>query len=183
MLLVDTVVFVSAADRDEPSHERCGHLLQANRGQLATTGPVVAETSWMIESRLGPTAESAFVGAVAARRIEVVDLTPALYARCVTLINTYADLGLGLVDASLVAVAEHHKQTRIATSTIATSPSCAPPTPPPLSSSPDPADPAQFVGDDEHHPLPASIYRSPSPPSAQTRPKSEVLAPSPHDYG
>ncbi len=69
----------------------------------------------MIESRLGPTAESAFVAAIAAERINVIDLTVALYRRCVDLIDRYTDLGLGLVDSSLIAVAEHHNQTRIAT--------------------------------------------------------------------
>jgi uncharacterized protein len=115
VLLIDTGVFVSAADRDEPSHNRCAALLSDHRDQLATTGPVVAETAWMIESRLGPTAESTFVAAVGAGKITVIDLTPALYQRCVELIDTYADLGLGLVDASLVAAAEHYDQTRIAT--------------------------------------------------------------------
>lgn len=69
----------------------------------------------MIESRLGPAAEAAFVAAIAAGQITVIDLTTALYQRCVQLIETYADLGLGLVDASLVAAAEHENQTHIAT--------------------------------------------------------------------
>lgn len=115
MLLIDTGVFVSAADRDEALHTQCGRLLRSHRGRLVTTGPVVAETAWMIETRLGPAAESGFVTAIAAGRITVIDLTPVLYDRCAVLIDTYADLGLGLVDASLVAVAEHHKQTRLAT--------------------------------------------------------------------
>lgn len=115
MLLVDTGVFLSAADRDEPSHPQCSRLLQAHRGELTTTGPVVAETAWMIESRLGPAAESAFVAAIAAGRITVLDLTPALYQRCTQLIDTYHDLGLGLVDSSLIAIAEQQDQARIAT--------------------------------------------------------------------
>lgn len=69
----------------------------------------------MIESRLGTEAESAFVAAIAAGTIVVIDLTRPLYQRCVELIDTYADLGLGLVDASLVVAAEHHNETRIAT--------------------------------------------------------------------
>lgn len=115
MLIVDTGVFLSAADRDEPSHSRCSRLIQAHRGELVTTGPVVAETAWMIESRLGPAAESAFVAAIAAGRISVIDLTSSHYQRCVELINVYADLGLGLVDASLIAVAEDQALTAIAT--------------------------------------------------------------------
>ena len=45
----------------------------------------------------------------------MVDLTIADYERCATLIDTYHDLGLGLVDASIVAIAENHRITRIAT--------------------------------------------------------------------
>jgi predicted nucleic acid-binding protein len=37
------------------------------------------------------------------------------WERAGELIETYADLGLGLVDASIVAVAEHHGITTLAT--------------------------------------------------------------------
>lgn len=39
--------------------------------------------------------------------LRVVDLVLPDYQRCVTLIERYADLGLGLVDASIVTVAEN----------------------------------------------------------------------------
>ena len=44
-----------------------------------------------------------------------MDLTLADWERCIELIDTYADLGLGLVDGSVVAVAE-----RLGINTIAT---------------------------------------------------------------
>lgn len=69
----------------------------------------------MIESRLGPTAEAAFVGSIAAGELAVIDLTPADWARCAELIAAYADLGLGLVDASVIATAERLGVTTIAT--------------------------------------------------------------------
>jgi predicted nucleic acid-binding protein len=40
-------------------------------------------------------------------QLDVVDLSLADYSRCIELIETYADLGAGLVDASLVTVAEN----------------------------------------------------------------------------
>jgi hypothetical protein len=51
------------------------------------TAPVVAETAWMVESRLGVAAEARFFGLVTAREITVVDLTLDDYARCVELIE------------------------------------------------------------------------------------------------
>ncbi|MGO8872983.1 MAG: hypothetical protein ACLQPH_16585 [Acidimicrobiales bacterium] len=47
--------------------------------------------------------------------LEVADLTIADYEQCVSLIETYADMGLGMVDASVVAVAENLRVTSIAT--------------------------------------------------------------------
>jgi hypothetical protein len=82
---------------------------------MVMSAPVVAETSWMIESRLGPQAEARFLRLVTSGEIEVIDLTVADYLRCVELIETYADLGLGLVDASVVTIAE-----RLSIATIAT---------------------------------------------------------------
>jgi predicted nucleic acid-binding protein len=79
--------------------------------------PVIVESSWLIESRLGPAAEAAFLGSVVAGELIRVDLEAADWARCVELIGAYADLGLGLglVDASVVAVAERLEATAVAT--------------------------------------------------------------------
>lgn len=79
------------------------------------TAPVVAETAWMIESRLGPASEAGFLRLVTAGELEVVDLTIEDYARCTELIEIYADMGLGLIDASVGAIAERFGVTTIAT--------------------------------------------------------------------
>lgn len=112
---LDTGVALSAADRDEPRHHACVEIMRAHRGELVMAAPVVAETAWMIESRLGPAAEARFVRLVTSEEIEVVDLDLDGYRRCVELIETYADMGLGLVDASVVAVAERLGITTVAT--------------------------------------------------------------------
>lgn len=69
----------------------------------------------MIESRLGPPAEAAFVTSIATGELTVIELTPADWARCAELIDAYTDLGLGLVDASVIAIAERLGVTTIAT--------------------------------------------------------------------
>ncbi len=77
--------------------------------------PVVPETAWLIEGRLGPPAEIAFLALITSGELQVVDLALADYQRCVELIGTYADLGMGLVDASVVTVAENLRAVTIAT--------------------------------------------------------------------
>lgn len=75
----------------------------------------MAETAWLLEARLGTVAEARFLRLAATGRLNVADLTRADYGRCVELVEQYADLGLGLVDASIVVVAEN-----LALGTIAT---------------------------------------------------------------
>lgn len=105
-VLIDTGVFVAAADTDEPRHRDCAAILDTNWGRIGTTGAVVAEAAWLIEARLGPAAETKFLTMAATGTLTVVDLTRADYQRCIELIGTYHDLRLGIVDASLVTIAE-----------------------------------------------------------------------------
>ena len=113
-LLVDTNVLLAAADRSAPEHTICVALLDDHQ-DLVVTAPVAAETAWMIESRLGPAAEAAFVRSVADGELDVVDLSGEDWSRCAELIETYRDLRLGLVDASIVAVAERLRVVSVAT--------------------------------------------------------------------
>lgn len=114
-VLVDTGVFVSAADRDEPRHRRCAELLEEHRGELVVAAPVIPETAWLLEARLGSSAEVRFLRLVTSGEVDLVDLTLPDYQRCIVLIERYADLGLGLVDASVVTVAENLAVTTLAT--------------------------------------------------------------------
>jgi predicted nucleic acid-binding protein len=114
VILVDTGIFIAAGDRNEPNHQSCGDLLRS-RADLAIVAPVVAETAWLIEDRLGPRAEASFLRLVTSARFDVVDLVPDDYERCLELIETYDDLGLGFVDASIIAVAERLGQSTLAT--------------------------------------------------------------------
>jgi uncharacterized protein len=115
MLPLDTNVIVSAADTDEPRHAACAELLRHHRHELVVPTPVVVESSWFIEDRLGPAAEARFLRSVISGELGRMDLTDADWERALALVETYADLGLGLVDASVVAIAE-----RVGASTIAT---------------------------------------------------------------
>ncbi len=114
MLVVDTSVFLAAADDADANHNRC---VQAIDGEspLITTALVIAETSYLIGRQLGAAAEAAFFRAVAAGEIQIESITRTEGHRIADLIERYADLGLGGTDASLIALAERLGATRIAT--------------------------------------------------------------------
>ena len=115
MIVVDTGVLFGALDRDDPRHADCAAVLETHAGDLSSPVPALVETAWMIESRVGPDSEAAFLRSVNVGEIERVDLTDADWDRVVELIETYADMSLGTVDASIVAVAERLGVTTIAT--------------------------------------------------------------------
>ena len=114
-VIVDTGVLLAAADTDDADRDRCSELLRTHRGKLWVPAPVIPETSWQIERNLGPASETAFLRLITGEHLRVIDLTLTDWGRCIDLIDTYADLGLGLVDASVIAVAERLGVTTIAT--------------------------------------------------------------------
>ena len=114
MQFVDTGIFVAAADRSAHRHHDCADVLRSHHN-LAVPASVVPEAAWMIESRLGPAAEAQFLRVVTSTRFTIVTLLTSDYERIIELIETYADMGLGFVDASIVATAERLNVTAIAT--------------------------------------------------------------------
>ncbi len=115
MLLVDTGVFVAAADLDDRHHQVCRALIETHPGPLATTSPVITEAGWLIRRQLNIATETALYETIAAGDITIVDLTTTDWARIAELLSTYNDIGLDAADASLVAVAERLGHTTIAT--------------------------------------------------------------------
>jgi predicted nucleic acid-binding protein len=77
--------------------------------------PVIGETSYLIESRLGPEAESQFLSSFVNSETTIDHLLLTDLDRMAELVHTYADLPLGMVDASVVAVAERLGHVEIAT--------------------------------------------------------------------
>lgn len=114
-ILVDTGVLLGAADADDNDHDLTARFLAGTTDELLVTVPVIAETSWQIERNLGARAEIAFLQSFTEGGLTRIDLGSGDWQRVVALIETYADLRLGLVDASVVAVAERFGISRIAT--------------------------------------------------------------------
>lgn len=115
MILVDTGVLYAVADDADADHVACTELLATRTGPLLVPTPLIVETAWLVESRLGPSAEVAFPRSIQTGELSRTDLTEQDWQRIVELAETYADLGLGVVDASIVAAAERKRITEIAT--------------------------------------------------------------------
>ena len=116
MILVDTGVLYAVADRDDPDHDASDRLLARHTSaELLVPTTVMVEAAWMIETRLGPASEAGFLRAVHQGELTRLELMDTDLVRIVELIDRYSDLGLGIVDASVVAIAERLDVTTIAT--------------------------------------------------------------------
>lgn len=104
--LLDTGVLYAIADEDDDDHAQCVAHVSSLRGRLLAPVPVVVETAWLIERRLGPDNEAVFLDLFAVGTLEAVELAAEDYVRIAELVRKYADFPLGTVDASVVAVAE-----------------------------------------------------------------------------
>jgi hypothetical protein len=106
LILADTGALYALADRRDAWHERMRKYWEENPEPWLVPASVVTEAAFLYARRLGPDAEAEFVGSLAAGVFPVEGLESADYARAADLIRAYADLPLGFVDASIVAMAE-----------------------------------------------------------------------------
>lgn len=115
MLIVDTGVLVAAADRSDPYHESCARLLADEPEPLVTSAMVIAETAYLLDRELGPRVEALLYESIVDQELHVEALVGADWQRVRELVTTYEDLRLGGTDAGLIALAERHREQRLAT--------------------------------------------------------------------
>jgi predicted nucleic acid-binding protein len=107
-VLVDTGPLVSATIRREPAHDLAAGLIAQLGRLLIVPVPVLVETDLFLRKMREAPSARLFLAALAAGAHEVMYLTPGLLRRAVQIDARYADLGLGLVDAAVMACAERH---------------------------------------------------------------------------
>ncbi|WP_040841115.1 type II toxin-antitoxin system VapC family toxin [Nocardia brevicatena] len=115
MIVVDTGPLVALMNNRDNRHAECRELLENAPGPLLVPAPVFTEVCLLLESRRGTVTERQFVHDVAKGLFTIVDMTSADLERICELLDKYADLPLGTVDASVIAVAERFPITAVAT--------------------------------------------------------------------
>lgn len=114
-LICDTGPLLAALDVADPDHGACARLLTQGGEDLIVPALVLAELDYWCARRLTPDAwlvllDDVLEGAYLVEPPRDVDL-----ARCRELQATYGDLGLGVVDASVIALAERLREGKVAT--------------------------------------------------------------------
>jgi predicted nucleic acid-binding protein len=112
-LLVDTGVLYALADRHDAWHKRTRQYFSKVAETLIVPVTVIPEVTYLLQTRLGASAERAFLRSLAAGELDIEPLGAKDLARAIRLLETYGDIGF--VDASVVAMAERMKLVQIAT--------------------------------------------------------------------
>ena len=105
-VLADTGALYALVNRSDAWHLRMRAWWKVNREPIHVPVTVIPEATSLIATRLGSNHEAAFVRGLGAGEVEIEPLLPEDITRAADLLATYADLPLGFVDASIVAVAE-----------------------------------------------------------------------------
>lgn len=114
-MIVDAGPLYAYVDADDRHHEACLELLQTHPGPLLVPALVISEVAHLLATRCGTEAEVRFLGDLASGVLSVASPEPSDWLRIAELVAQYADLQLGTVDASVVALAERTDETELAT--------------------------------------------------------------------
>jgi predicted nucleic acid-binding protein len=104
MILVDTGPLVGLFDRKDSSHARCVEVLRRIGEPIATTVPVLTEAFHLLSP--ASTGSRRLMDFVDAAGLNVWFLDDETLRRAFELMARYADVPMGLADASLVVAAE-----------------------------------------------------------------------------
>ena len=109
MIVLDTGGLYAALDANESLHGRAIAALVAARPPRLLSPFVLAELDYLIGNRIGHDAQLALADEVARGVYQLMPFAGDDVARARKIMERYADLRIGLADASVVVLAHDHK--------------------------------------------------------------------------
>lgn len=108
-VVADTAPLVSFVDRSDRAHRLAVRLVSELGADLMVPDAVVVEAYYLIRARISREVAQAFLEDFRTEALRRIPLSPGLFGRAVEYDRAYADLELGIVDASVMALAEAEK--------------------------------------------------------------------------
>jgi hypothetical protein len=115
MIVADTGAVIALVDADDVHHRVLRRLFEGGPDRWILPWAVLPEIDYLLMNHVGPKAEEAFVYDLARGNYRVAWGEDADLERAHEICRKHRDLRLGLVDATLMAVAERLKANAIAT--------------------------------------------------------------------
>lgn len=108
MIIVDTSGLLAAVDASQRSHEAARRALEAASPPWILSPFVLAELDYLLATRVSQSAERALLAEVGRGVYRLETLEPSEIGAAERLIGRYAELEIGLADASLVVLANRY---------------------------------------------------------------------------
>ena len=106
MILLDTSGLLSALFSDQRHHEPCAKVLRGADRPLVLSPFVLAELDYLISKLAGLRIELELLHEVAREAYQLAEFGSFDVGRAREVIEEYADLGIGLADASIVVLSQ-----------------------------------------------------------------------------
>jgi predicted nucleic acid-binding protein len=113
MIIADTGYWVALFNRADVHHAAAVSASRQLRDRLATTWPVLTETTHLLSSRGSAEFSTRFLERCFGGAVDIVDIDEHARPRLIELMRRYAQLPMDLADASLVLLAERLGHGRI----------------------------------------------------------------------
>lgn len=114
-MIVDTSALLAFFDVNEPTHSKVAAIIDAADEALVVSPFVIAELDYLLLTRHGTHAEQAVLGELAGGAWELPDFGRSRLQAGAAIVQAYADVPIGLTDASLIVLADEYRTDRIAT--------------------------------------------------------------------
>ena len=108
MIIVDTSGLLAAIDGSHRLHAEAAAALRAAGDPRLLSPFVLAELDYLLATRVSASAARVFLGEVARGAYQLEPFGQDDVDQALVVLNRYADLDLGLADASLIVLAERH---------------------------------------------------------------------------
>jgi predicted nucleic acid-binding protein len=115
VILLDTSGLLSALDESQRHHHECADLLGGASPPLLLSPFVLAELDYLVMRNIGRRAQAALLEEVARGAYQLELFGAADVARAKEVVEQYADIEIGLADASIVVLAERHAVAEVLT--------------------------------------------------------------------
>jgi predicted nucleic acid-binding protein len=115
LILLDTSGLVTFFVKAQPAHTAVVAALEAERPPLVISPFVLAEVDYLLATRGGTGVELTALHELAAGAYDLAEFGHADLVAALDVLQRYADLGIGLTDASIVVLAERLGTRRVLT--------------------------------------------------------------------
>ncbi len=115
MIVADTSGILALLDREDRHHAAVRLLFEREGGRWILPWAILPEVDYLAERQLGPEVARAFAADVRDGNFRLDAGAARDLPRAVALLERYADLRLGLVDAVVMAQAERHRADAVVT--------------------------------------------------------------------